>query len=99
MRVYDQNSTGATVGGAERAKETQRTGGGPEASAHTGNRGDRVELSTGMGSLSRALASDEAGRATRLQELAAQYQAGSYHPDAAETGRAMLADAYGAVAA
>jgi anti-sigma-28 factor FlgM len=99
MRVNDQNLTGASVGGAGRTNETERAERASGASARAAGRGDRVELSTGMGSLSRALASDQSGRSEKVRELAAQYQAGRYRPDAAQTSRAIVAEALGPAAA
>jgi anti-sigma28 factor (negative regulator of flagellin synthesis) len=90
MKVHEQNLTGASATG--RASETQhsgRTGSGAAAKAG----GDRVELSHAAGSIARTLGSDAAGRASRVRELAAQYRSGTYRPDAAATGRAMVSDA------
>jgi hypothetical protein len=103
MRVHDLKLTGAS------SSETQRAGQANEAASVAGTgtgggisrskveqRGDRVELSAGLGSLSRALSAYGEDRAGRVQELAAQYRAGSYQPDAVRTGRAMLAEAVSA---
>jgi len=94
MRVFNQNLSGASAAEAGRASEPQRTGrqdgtGSAEASPS----GDRVELSNTLGSLSRALSSYSNDRASRVQQLAAQYQSGSYQPDSMATGRAMVAEA------
>ena len=93
MRVQDQNLTGvntAATGGTHAAQRTGRTAAG---SGGVSSHGDRVELSGAVGTISRALAADSGGRASRVRELAAQYQAGRYQPDAAATSRAMVADA------
>ena len=94
MRVNDQNLAGvntAPTGGSHEAQRAGRTSSGNPAS---GSHGDRVELSGAVGTISRALSADSGGRAARVRELAAQYQAQQYRPDAAATGRAMIADAF-----
>ena len=99
MRVHDQNLTGVNppaAGGTHEAQRTGRTASGP---AGVSGHGDRVELSGAVGTISRALAADSGGRASRVRELAAQYQAGGYRPDAAATSRAMVADALAPVMA
>ncbi len=98
MKIYDSNLGGAPATGAQRTQETQsadRTG-GARATPSGGDGGDRVEFSGTLGRLSRALSTSESDRAGRVQSLAAQYQSGTYRPDSAATGRAMIAEALGA---
>jgi hypothetical protein len=52
-----------------------------------------VELSSNLGRLSQAISSFSSQRAERVQSLAAEYQSGSYRPDAQATSRAMITDA------
>jgi len=95
MKVYDGSLTG-TAAEPARASETQRLD--REAGTRTGGSagsagGDRVELSSALGSFSRALASFSSDRAGRVQALAAQYQSGRYHADAMATGRGLVDEA------
>jgi len=93
MRVNDQNLTGVNTASTAGSHEAQRAGRTASGSAGSTAHGDRVELSGAVGTISRALAADSGGRAARVRELAAQYQAQQYRPDAAATSRAMIADA------
>ena len=96
MRVYDVNLTGASAAGSAKSQETQRTdssGSIRGGSAGGSGNADRVEFSSALGSLSRALSADGSARANRVQHLAALYQSGSYHPDSMATSRAMVSDA------
>jgi anti-sigma28 factor (negative regulator of flagellin synthesis) len=97
MRIYDQNPSGAAAAQTGGPQEIQRTGRESGARAHgTASERDRVELSSSLTSLSRTLDAHHAGRAARVEELAAQYQRGEYRPDSAATGRAMVGEALGA---
>jgi hypothetical protein len=93
MRVNDHNLTGAAAAEAGRTQESQRSGRGGGAGATSGTGGDRVELSSTLGSLSRALEAHRSDRGAMVQELAAQYQSGRYRPDAAATSHAMITEA------
>ena len=94
MKIYDVNVTG---GAAEtgRTQETKRST--REGSASTGaaaDRGrDRVELSSTLSSLGRALATYGSARADKVQALASQYRSGAYQADSLATSRAMVAGA------
>jgi anti-sigma28 factor (negative regulator of flagellin synthesis) len=94
MRIHDQNPTGLTGAQAGHAHETQRSG---QTAASQSSRGapsgDRVELSSALGSLARAISTDGVGRANRVQALASLYQSGGYQTDSAATSRAMVSDA------
>jgi|SRR5581483_10278114 len=94
MRIHDQNLTGAAAAGSGRAQESQRVERGREArGAGHGSGGDRVELSSTLATLARALDANGADRTARVQELAAQYRSGRYRPDAAAMSRAMVGEA------
>jgi hypothetical protein len=98
MRIYDQSLTGTTAAGSGRSQETQKadrvaTGAPPGAG---GGSGDRVELSSALGSVSRALSSYNADRAGKVQALTVQYQAGRYQPSSLATSHGMVAEALGA---
>jgi hypothetical protein len=55
-----------------------------------------VALSSGLARLSRVLASYGTQRAARVQQLAAQFQAGSYQPDSLAISQGMVAEALSA---
>jgi anti-sigma28 factor (negative regulator of flagellin synthesis) len=96
MRVYDRNLTEASTGETGRAQETQKTERtGSSAPARTGaeGSGDRIEFSSALGSLSRAMSTYNSGRASRIQSLESQYQSGNYRPDSHATSRAMVSQA------
>jgi hypothetical protein len=95
MRVDERNLTagGARMGGAAGAQETGKVG--REASGPSGasGSGDRVEFSSTLKGVSRALASDGAARAGRVASLARAYQSGSYLPDGYVIARGLVSDA------
>ncbi len=95
MRIYDRDLTGASAPESGRSQETQRpdreTTTAPPAPA--GGSGDRVELSSGLASVSRALASYQSDRSGKVQGLAVQYQAGSYQPSSLGASQGMVAEA------
>jgi anti-sigma28 factor (negative regulator of flagellin synthesis) len=96
MRVNDRNLTGTSPAESGRAQETQklhRNEGVRTGTAATDKSGDRVELSSTLETLSRALSASGSERASRVQALAAQYQSGSYHADSAATARGMVSEA------
>jgi anti-sigma28 factor (negative regulator of flagellin synthesis) len=97
MRIQNENLTGATGAATGRAQETHRFGQAEAAEASRGAQsGDRVELSSTLGSLARAISTDSAGRGNRVQELASSYQSGFYQTDSLATSRALLAEVFGA---
>jgi hypothetical protein len=96
MRVYDVNLTGASATESGRTQETQksdRSGTGRAGSSGSGGDNDRVEFSSTLGRLSQALAASGAQRASRVQQLSALYQSGSYVADSMATSQRMVADA------
>jgi anti-sigma28 factor (negative regulator of flagellin synthesis) len=94
MRVNEHSLTGASTAEAGRAHETQRTDSGAASrAAESTSGGDRIELSSTLNSVSRAMAGDRYGRAARVQQLAALYESGQYHADATATSRAMVSEA------
>ena len=92
MRVDQRNLTG-TAAETGRAAESQPSGrGGRAGTAASGGSGaDQVELS----GLSRALHASASSLNSRVEQLAAQYQAGQYQPDAAAISRSMVGEALG----
>jgi len=95
MRIYDRDLTGTTSAEAGRAQETQKAD--RETAANSSQPaaayGDRVELSSGLASVSRALSAYGSSRAGKVQQLAAQFQSGSYHPDSHAISQGMVAQA------
>lgn len=94
MKVHDLNLTGTSGAGVGR---TAGAGEAPPARGTGRTQGqagdtDRVEFSGALGSIARAVAADSQGRTARVAELAAQYRAGNYHPDAAATSRSMVSE-------
>lgn len=99
MRVINQNLSGTSASEASRAEDAQKTGRAEANTKAAAGSGDRVELSSTLSSLSRALSAYSNDRASRVQELAAQYQSGSHRPDSAATSRAMVSEALAGAAA
>jgi len=96
MRIDGQNLTGATPAESGRAVETEksnRSQGVQTGTSATDKTGDRVELSSTLETLSRALSASGSERSSRIQALAAQYQSGNYYPDSASTARSMISEA------
>jgi len=95
MRIYDRDLTGTASAESGRSQETQRTdretaAGSSQASSAAG---DRVELSSGLASVTRALAAYGSSRAGKVQQLASQFQSGNYHPDSLAISQGMVAQA------
>jgi hypothetical protein len=55
MKVTNRNLTGASTAGTSGAQEIQKSGGGLNSSAMANAGGDSVDLSSTLGSLSRAM--------------------------------------------
>jgi hypothetical protein len=95
MRIYDRDLTGTTASESGRSQEAQRTD--REASTTSsqpgGTQGDRVELSSGLASVSRALSAYGSDRAGKVQQLAAQFQSGDYQPSSLAISQGMVAQA------
>jgi flagellar biosynthesis anti-sigma factor FlgM len=93
MRVTNQNLTGASAAGTSNTQDVQKSGNSSSSSATASAGGDTVELSSTMGSLSRAMQSFGSSRANMVQSLAAQYQSGTYQVDSAAISRGMISEA------
>jgi flagellar biosynthesis anti-sigma factor FlgM len=96
MRIDNRDLTGASAAESGRAQETEkanRNQGAPTGTTTTDKTGDRVELSSTLATLSRAMSANGSERADRVQALAAQYQSGNYHPDSAATARGLVSEA------
>ncbi len=98
MKIYDSNMGGVPASGAQRTQETQqadRSGAG-RSSGSAASGGDRVEFSGTLGRLSRTLSNFQSDRSSRVQQLTAQYQSGTYQPDSKASSRAIVSDALSA---
>jgi flagellar biosynthesis anti-sigma factor FlgM len=95
MRIYDQSLTNTAAAESGRSQETQKAATSPLAGAGGGS-GDRVELSSALATVSRALASHHTDRAAKVQALTEQFQSGRYQPDSQAIGQAMVGEALGA---
>src|SRR5579872_7429932 len=97
MRVDDRNLTGVPAAESGPTQQTQRTGrqGSSQSSSGStnGNNGDQVELSSTLGSLSRAMSAFGGDRQDRIGELSAQYQNGTYQPNSAATSQGLISEA------
>ena len=95
MRIYDRNLTGTSAGEAARAQETLKTGSGSSArsgSTQADGSGDRFELSSAAGLLSRTLSAFGSDRAGHVAALTKQYQAGNYQPDSLATSQGIVSE-------
>ena len=98
MRIENQNLNGAAGVQPGRTTETPAVDALTSTSSTQSSGsavGDRAEISSLAGGISQTLASQSVGRAQRIQELAQQYSAGTYKPDANTVSRALIEDAIG----
>jgi anti-sigma28 factor (negative regulator of flagellin synthesis) len=95
MKIYDSNMSSVGANASQRSQETQQTdrSNAGRSSAADGGNGDRVEFSGTLGRLSRVLSTFQNDRSSRVQALAAQYQAGAYQPDSGATSRGLISEA------
>jgi flagellar biosynthesis anti-sigma factor FlgM len=97
MRIYDRDLTGTASAESGRAQETQKADRETAASSSqsAAASGDRVELSSGLAGVTRALAAYGSSRAGKVQQLTAQFQSGTYQPDSKAISQGMVAQALG----
>jgi hypothetical protein len=97
MRIYDRDLTGTASAESGRSQETQKVDReAPTTSSQSASpTGDRVELSSGLASVSRALAAYGTDRANKVQQLTMQVQFGTYSPNSLGTSQGMVAQALG----
>ena len=98
MRIYDRDLTGTASAESGRSQETQKADRDATTSrtSQSGtNSGDRVELSSGLASVSRALTAYGSSRASKVQQLTAQFQSGTYRPDSLAISQGLVAQALG----
>jgi anti-sigma28 factor (negative regulator of flagellin synthesis) len=99
MRIDDRNLTSVPVesGRTQEAQRANREDGLRSGSGTpSGGGGDQVELSSTLGSLSRALTAYGSSRQSQVSALRAQYQSGNYRPDSLATSRGMVSEALAA---
>ncbi len=95
MRVYERDLAGSAPSESGRSSDTQKLdrGSGTAPALSGGSSGDRVELSSGLASVSRALASENSDRANKVLQLATQFQDGSYEPSSLAISQGLVAEA------
>ena len=95
MRIYDRDLTGTAAAESGRSQETQKAdrdaASTPSPSESTS--GDRVELSSGLAGVSRALAAYGSDRAGKVQQLTAQFESGTYQPSSLAISQGMVSQA------
>jgi len=96
MKITNHNSPSVSTPGLGNAQEIQKSGSGVSGTGSKGRTGnDRVEFSSTLGSLSRAMESYSSSSSSRVQALAAQYQSGTYKVDSAAISRSLVSEALG----
>ncbi len=95
MKINNNDLTNLAAADSARTSETQQAGSlkGASGGAGASSSGDRVEFSSTLQQLAQAVSAYGQSRASRVQELAAQYQSGSYRADSFATSRAMVSEA------
>lgn len=95
MRIYDQSLTGTAASDTGRSQEAQKADRDATTSSSQSatSSGDRVELSSGLATVSHALAAYGSSRADKVQQLTAQFQSGSYQPSSLAISQGMVAQA------
>ena len=96
MKIYDKNPIGPSTsqtGRSQEAQQASRTDSSRSASSAGADKSsDHIEFSGTLSRLSRTLGAYGSSRAGRVQELAAQYQAGKYVADPSATSRGMVSE-------
>ena len=95
MKINDLNLTGAAAAESGRAQKVDRFEQGRTGST-AGSGGDRVELSSTLGRLAKALEVHQSDRESKVAALTAQYQSGNYRPDSAVLSGKMVSEALAA---
>ncbi len=93
MKVTSQDLSQLGAAGASQTTETRSGASGSTASSNKGR--DRVDFSSTLGSLSRAMTTDGSSRDSKVQALTAQYQSGSYSASSASVAGGMVSEALG----
>ena len=94
VRIYSDGLAGASLPGAGRTEELSRAPGtGKPPAGSAGAAEDRVEISALSENLAAANSQVDVQRAERVQHLAALYQSGQYHVDAAKVSQAIVSHA------
>ena len=93
MKVTSQDVSGLGAAGVSGSQEIQKQGGSGKSAGWVGGGSDRIDFSSALGSLSRAMSSDGSARQAKLQALTVQYQSGSYSVDSGAIGRGLISEA------
>ncbi len=96
MKVGDSNLNNAAASQLGQARQTEAVapGGAKKATgAQAQSQTDRVQLSNLSGQLLQLAGVDSPERAARVEQLAADFKAGRYQPNAAATSRGIVDDA------
>jgi flagellar biosynthesis anti-sigma factor FlgM len=95
MRIYDRDLTGTASAESGRSQETQKADReASSTSSQPGSQtGDRVELSSGLASVSRALSAYSSDRAGKVQQLTTQVQSGTYSPNSQAISQSLVSHA------
>jgi|HubBroStandDraft_6_1064221.scaffolds.fasta_scaffold3682618_1 hypothetical protein len=92
MKIDNRDLTGTAPAQAGRSQDTQKPAGTAPAPPGTAS-GDRVELSSGLASVSRALAAYSSDHAGKVEQLTTQVQSGSYNPSSLAISQGIVAQA------
>jgi anti-sigma28 factor (negative regulator of flagellin synthesis) len=95
MRIYDRDLTGAATAGSGRSQEAQKADreGGSATTGSSSGSSDSVEFSSSLASVARALGSLSSDLSNKVQQLASQFQSGTYQPDSLATSQGLVAEA------
>jgi hypothetical protein len=93
MKVTSQDLSQLGAAGASQTYETPSGASGFHPSSQKGS--DRVDFSSTLSSLSRAMTADGSSRDFKVQTLTAQYQSGSFSPNSTAVASGMVSEALG----
>jgi hypothetical protein len=92
MKIDNRDLTGAAPVQPGRSQDAQKPAGAAQSPSGTAA-GDRVELSSGLASVSRALAAYGSDHAGKVQQLTTQVQSGNYNPSSLAISQGIVAQA------
>jgi anti-sigma28 factor (negative regulator of flagellin synthesis) len=97
IRIYTDGMANAAASEASRSEELTRAGNAAKqpAGAPASEGGDQVQISSLSESIAAGSSQQSAAQVHRLSQIAAQFENGTYHVDAAQLSKAMIANALG----
>ncbi len=95
MKVTNHDLASLGAAGAAQTQETQRSSSGGANASSKGGGNDRVDFSSTLSSLSRAMTSFGSDRGAKVQALSAQYRSGSYSADSSAISSGLISEALG----